>query len=504
MKKINLNKLLIVFISLGFVYFLGLGFFNKPALDDCWYYSTYLDEKNNLLNYLQNFRTNWQCRFMPQIMIIYVLKLFWIMNSFIIYYLLLITGFLFSFYRLFKTILINSAKELVLISMVLTISFLFVIFELSTFYWINVSTMYLAGTMFGILLFAEIFNASRRIITFVLLILSAIYAGSSAEHFSALLVMVLGILLLTIALKNNFKHLFSSLLFNKLLIAFVFTSVAGLIMLSAPGNQVRMEASPERTGSLLKMIEVSFAAVGRVGYNIFLKLPYWILLGLIWISIIKDFKFRNSSPILSKKNFLFIILIIVGILYLFNLPTVYATSTVGPRRAQAALTLFLFLSFIFLLVILHRGFPKLTNKLAKFSFLAAIILILLTGFRIYKDMPKAYNYAKSEESRLSFIRSSDKNNLNEVLTLKPLPVVWFFESAELFDVGYNNYFCKTYGITRPLKGGLEFKQGTGYDLLKKEAYRKNDIDITIAFIIISCLSLFFYIRYLFLSRKKTL
>src|SRR5262249_35172041 len=131
---------------------------------------------------------HWQGRFSPHLVIDLVIKLSSYFSSLFIYLLVLIGLYIYSVTKILQYFLSEkeiSNKKLLLFNFGILIFNLHMIsnFEFSTLYWLNASAMYFGGIAFALLGLSEILSNSRKMHSYVLLIIGFTYAGSSAENF---------------------------------------------------------------------------------------------------------------------------------------------------------------------------------------------------------------------------------------------------------------------------------------------------------------------------------
>lgn len=247
-------SLLTIVVLFRLIFTLIIFHFNIPQFDDF----CFMAKMNNygILGSINWWYLNWQGRFLPQLFTNLILLHYEKYNSFFLYGVIIILLFSFSLYRIFYFLFIrfkitfNKVDNFIVFIFSILFFFLFLDFHIdtSTFYWINVSSMYFVGMAFLLLGTSELLNPSKSFFSFTILSFSFFYVGCSSEHVALLVIFLLFMLFF---LNRFFIQNFFSL--NKHIFAFLFCLLSFFIMYFAPGNSIRFSRTIHPT--LLKAIK---------------------------------------------------------------------------------------------------------------------------------------------------------------------------------------------------------------------------------------------------------
>lgn len=353
----------------------------------------------------------WQGRFLPQLLTNIVMVQYNLFDSMLLYGIFLSTLFIFAIYQLITHTLSNTGielkiKEKLLVGLFSGILFCFILdyhTDSSTFYWINVSTMYFSGIAFFILGVAELLNKKNNKASYLALCFSFIYAGCSAEHVG---VLVLGFLVISYIIQK--KLTFLSINYfkqEKLIVAFFSCLVSFLLMYFAPGNAFRLASTeqPDFSDGLLNIARfTSIFYFNRLTEN-----SGYLILGFllsIWIGSYFRDRIHIDQQQLKKiifTNFLTLIYFTVGSIIIFGFLVNYN----APSRA------FVHISALLVLFIGLLGFILgLTSQSRQITFIhqIALLVFLIYGTTVlykYKFyLNPTIDYAKSVRNRIKDIK----------------------------------------------------------------------------------------------------
>jgi hypothetical protein len=282
-------------------------------------------------------------------------------------------------------------------------------FEFSTLYWLNVSAMYFGGIAFALLGLSEILSTSKNIYSYFLLVIGFVYAGSSAENFSVICLLLL-FLLITYRIFNSQLKLSKKIFLDKEIIAFFTCLLAFLIMFFAPGNKIRRSffSAP----SIADTITISIKSLRFLLFNLMYKKSL-ILLVLTFPFIYLGTLCRNKYSTKHLKIFRWLVLgsaLFVGFLWLTLLPNSYAVSWgVEPRRSLTHVSFYIicFLSFFYFLI----GYRTLFNSSLSLmlSILSCFVIIFFSSKGYILNFTETIKYVRSQDEMIEHL--SKLNNL---------------------------------------------------------------------------------------------
>jgi Family of unknown function (DUF6056) len=413
---------LLAICNLSFlIYYLVLGYYNQPALDDYCVIAMQKDWGfNSPITYWYKF---WNGRFLPLYLCNIFLSIFEKTGTTIWFSIFLIIGFIFSLYRILNILsrkylpnfTTNSFETINIAALIFNI-FVFNNFKFNTFFWLNASTMYFGGILFLLIGLGEIISPKKRWFSFPLIIFSFAYAGCSTENHA--LVMVLGMFGI-IFISAFLKKYFIIHLNQKFFIGAVSLLISFILLITAPGSQHRISSDSVNMAQNSKMdLILNFFKNFSIKYFLLLGeiallyMPIILLITPIFLHV-----FINQLQLKSVKintNKLIYWPFLVGLILLIGAaiaPTIYIFGNLGPQRVLTIVNaLLLFFTIISLFFISIKSFKLLNiNQLNIFSKFSLIILTCLIIFRIRAELPTLKAYSQFEINK----RASMKNNKNK-------------------------------------------------------------------------------------------
>jgi hypothetical protein len=376
--------------------------FNIPQFDDFCFMAKMNDY--GILGSINWWYLNWQGRFLPQLLTNLILFHYEKYNSFFLYGVIKILLFSFSLYRIFYFLLIrfkiilNKVDNFIVFIFSILIFFLFLDFHIdtSTFYWINVSTMYFVGMAFLLLGTSELLNPSKSYLSYTILSFSFFYVGCSSEHVALLVIFLLFMLFF---LNRFFIQNFFSL--NKHFFAFLFCLISFFIMYFAPGNSIRISGTIHPT--LLKAIK-NIPIFFNILYFNRLSLNFGYLIFSFFFSFAFASFFSNRIRINPKqlKKILILVFIIlcyfvIGTITIFSFLLDYKGST----RAFVHISLFISLFFVLLGFVFGFFISPVQKKLVNSVFLMLAVIYASTVLYKFKfNLRPTIKYEISVRGRL--------------------------------------------------------------------------------------------------------
>lgn len=424
--NLKIAVLFLLFSNLLYLLFIMIiGYHNIPQADDFCFIVAY--KNYGFFGSFGWWYTTWQGRFMPYLFINFFLKIYENFGTLFPYTLFITFVYILAIHSLLKKIIAtdNSKWErLFVLGLSLTIfnTFLLFHFDTSTFFWINVSTMYFGGVAFFLLGVNQIFSKSKGILSYAVLIFSFLYAGSSSEHFGLITLILLGVMIwFVFSEKKNLACEKRKIITRKLLIALLAGAISFLIMYLAPGNNIRRAQFPH-----LSIVAAIKQTPTAINYLIFLMIPARI--SYLFIALFSFF-FAGSyfgkgmiSENISKKLLIIFCCVLAGIIVLTQFLFIYAQSHSGPSRAYVHLSM--------LIVIAAAGIGFMiggkANTASAVHYLSACIgilsIFLVAVFQIKSSLYPTLNYVKSVNERLSILNKLKNTNYQGVFKLDSLKV----------------------------------------------------------------------------------
>ena len=379
-------------------YLLMLGRYNVPALDDYGYIA--MVEEDGLLNLISTTYNGWQCRFST----FFVNGLFWLafgrVNNLIwVTILLLLSGWWVT-ERLLRGVLrrhgLKAPRFVLWLVAVLTVNVgVLSYLEPATFYWLCALNYTISIWMTMLLVYAVFYCESKLWLRWILVLFSSLYISGTAENYTPLVILVLGIVWLIqwfVQRKDGFwKRKENVMLF----VSLVIMGIGFLVMLLGTGNKNRLGGGVEgemafRGMSLGKVFLTTVKASCVLALRFLSKSYYYLLVLPIYIGLGLSCEGNLRKRMSMKRT-----ICVLGLLVLFFLVAVLGC-VVGlgwyaPPRS------FCYMSFVIIAVCALLGvcwgvaMPRKWGSWVLPSFAVVVISGMIVVMCI-RDMPVAKSY----------------------------------------------------------------------------------------------------------------
>ena len=395
MKKKIIISFLIASNLACLAYLLMLGWNNSLLLDDFLFYSGV--QEKGYFPWVVDMYFNWQGRFG----MFFISGLFYALASNLNNLLpLTIIQLVFCYFCVYLLLQfcfqkINKWIVLLISATVFNLSTLGLL-QFSTFFW--VCTMpYITILAITILLIYAIINEKlNKFIALALIVISSFLVGGSAETYTPLVMLPLGIFFLFRLKRNGFKSIFEHTVDKRLMLSLVLLFVFFIIMLIAPGNKTRVETASGGefvTGFLL--VTRTFRIMIDFFFIITPKFIYYILAFPLFCWIGYSYRFNTRlSNYFNIKMFLISAVTVFLFFVIGIVPGIYFLNEIAPIRSLS------YVSFVMVAFFAFWGFAAGT-KIANTNhdtrlFVAMIITCLLFGgisvFRFFQDYERSAAY----------------------------------------------------------------------------------------------------------------
>ena len=458
--NLKIAVLFLLFSNLLYlVFILIIGYHNVPQADDYCFIVAY--KNYGFFGSFGWWYSNWQGRFMPYLFINCFLRVYEKYGTLFPYTLFITFVYIFAIYGLLKKIVSpeNSKwNRLFIFALSLTVfnTFLLFHFDTSTFFWINVSTMYFGGVAFFLVGVNQIFVKSQGIISYAVLVFSFLYAGSSSEHFGLISLILLGVILCAVFFgKDKLPVEKRKIIVRKLLISLIVGTTAFLIMYLAPGNNIRRAQFPHL--SIMGAIKQTPTAIN---YLVFLMIPARIsyLFIVLFSFVFAGAYFGNKANKEKKAGNIPVLFccVLIGIIVLTQFLFIYALSHSGPSRA------YVHLSVLFVIAAAGLGFliGSVTNTVSMVHYwlvyIGSLTILLVSVYQIKLGLYPTINYTKSVNERVGILQRIKSTNYQGVIKLDSLKVSEknFLINAE---IARNPLDSTNMFINNCLEGALDLK-----------------------------------------------
>ena len=346
MNKEVCRRILIILaalISTG--YLLMLGWYNTLSLDD---YGFVVDTSNvSPWQWAYHMYMTWQGRFSTFLVNGCLFILFGHSSTLFpltVLHLLLGYGVLYLYAR--DVLHIKDVTNRIAITVLITNIAIMSVFEISTFYWLCCAGYFLE-IYATLLLFYVIYIAKwKEWINAIAAILCALYISGSAENYTPLVLMVLGLLWLRDVVRDSRLLSFKEA-FCKHWLAFTVCAILGIgfiAMIVAPGNKVRMQNGEDMVGFMHDFNFVLFVKktiIANVIFDIRLisRGIYWLGLLPIFMYVGKMLRDNEVVIVLDKvgKRILIATILLAVFIFIAVTACVYGTGYYPPLRSMSCL-----------------------------------------------------------------------------------------------------------------------------------------------------------------------
>ena len=439
MKENLIKCVLWVAAVLSTMYILMTGWYNVPSLDDYGFIADV--ERIGLWNLIKTMYLTWQCRFST----FFVNGIIWLIfgrsaNLIGVTILLLCTGWL-SVALLFKGIAchynwqISSSLRWLMTILTTNIGVL-AFLEPSTFYWLCALNYTIAIWATIFLVYFIFFSTTRKWLTWIGAILSAVYISGSAENYAPLVIMVLGLVFLARLVQQQTWKWWIDDSNNLLFVSLLVLCAGFLAMLLGPGNKVRL-GSEGGSLDLTEGIKLSSLLIRTVKASFILTLRfisrslYYIALLPLFIWMGKQIKYVKKYTPFTWREFFIILTCLLAFIVISVAVCVFGVSWhwYAPPRAYC------FMSFVFVAVTGYIGLriaqtSDRNSAINASAVTSGLLLCVFFGYIIICDYPtlKEYNqYVRTRNSRIEervLHPSENSSNAQLPFVCKPYSHHW--------------------------------------------------------------------------------
>ena len=408
------------------VYLLMLGWNNALALDDYGYVS--LVEKNGVWGMMRMAYQGWQCRFSTFLVNGLIFLLFGRAKNLIgVTLLMLFLGWgvmalLFSGINR-KYDLGIPTRFLALISMITVnvgvVSFL----EPATFFWLCALNYTISIWATLLLVYVLFFCDGSRVLRWALTIISSLYVSGTAENYTPLVILVLGLvwLIRLLLFKSNTRK--GDVTNIMLFVSLIILGAGFLVMLSGPGNKNRLASLGEEamavsnlsfSGIVLKTIKGSAILLLRE----FSRIHFFLLVFPLFYGI-GALYCKNQTSEITLIHCVFVIVLFALFVVTSVAGCVIGVGWYAPPRA------FSFMSFVILGVIAYLGirlgsrFHCKGRTLNSCMMLFPLVGTLFFVVMIARDKPLVEDYHHYVTSRNESIQKQKEEVGNGTKTNDP-------------------------------------------------------------------------------------
>jgi len=375
----------------------------------------------------------------------------------------------------------RNVSNFLLINIVLVFYNLYILtnIDFAVFNWLCAMDYYLLGPML-VFVFDLVNRDKLSKMQWVLLIMVSLLIGGGQESFTPV---VLGVLFSNGLYYLSLYHFKPKIVFHdirviRLVISIFIISICFVIVVIAPGNYKRIEMAEfirpmNISGYLLGYKD----ALSQLLYQLIFYVPYYSVLGLLFVKLGHNTSERPTLFNLSHKTLILYSFIIYGIYVLISVfPSVYLWSGFGIQRNYTPMV-FLTMLFIMYQAFLFGYFKsniihlKVLKNLLHIGLFA---LIVIMAYNFYLDRISAKNYADSVDNRLTYLKTLNAKGVKGVVEVAPIsipytngpkyllyklvgrhknphPVLYYISDTDYLPNEYSMHYCKYYNLDFQVK-----------------------------------------------------
>lgn len=389
-------------------YLLMLGWYNTLSLDD---YGFAVDMRSHTpFSWMKQMYLTWQGRFSGFFVSGLIFDLFG--NGFYLWIwtiLHLLLGYVVVWLYMKNVVKIKDMCISIGISILLTNITICSVFEISTFYWLCCAGYFLVIYATLLLIYILFYARRREWVRYIVAILCALYVSGSAENYTPLVLLVLGLVWLYSIIKDTKSSSFG-VAFQRHLLLFIVCAILGigfLVMVLAPGNEVRLNKGGQTAGFMHQFAFVPFVkkvVIANFVFGLRLLSRGLYVLGVFPIAMWLGRWMQEHNVVIDAesiwKRVIFATVSLAIFIFIAVTACVYGIGYYPPLRAMG------FVLFVVMAWVLYCGilvgyrYSEQLNKCINCCLL--ICLCLWIGYGCYytiKEQPAAKHYYEYIQDR---------------------------------------------------------------------------------------------------------
>lgn len=428
MKRIDWNRIINVLLIVASVcttaYLLMLGWFNTLSLDD---YSFVVDmTQNSVFGWTKLMYETWQGRFSTFLVSGCIFKIWGFATSLFSWTVIhLILGYAVVYLYIRDVLRVRDTVHCIAIAVLVSNITIMSVFEISTFYWLCCAGYFLVIYATLLLFYVLFVSMWREWVNIVVAIVCALYISGSAENYTPLVLMILGIIWLVEIIRETKRSSFREAFGNQWLL-FTVCAILGIgfiAMVAAPGNKLRMESMDGRVGfmydfQLVPFLKTTIVANVIIILRVLSRSLYW--LGTLPIFMYVGKLLHNHYEDISQEQLLKKIgiatLMLLGFIIIAVTACVYGIGYYPPLRSLS------FISYAIVVYLAYAG-CLIGYKIAerKGSMVNGLVIVSLIGWIFFtcyefrREYPEAKRYHDYITQRGNNIKKLAKEGNTETL-----------------------------------------------------------------------------------------
>ena len=459
-KQIIIVKLCLLIAALvSSIYLLMLAWYNTLSLDDYGFVADI--EQQGHWDYMKDMYLNWQGRFSAFFVSSYLIPIFGRMSNMLPYTLFQIAVGTCVTFLLLKWIVKSKDLSLIwIIALLVNNVAVQAVLESSTYYWLCCEGYFLVpyATMLlvGLLFFCE----SRNWIRWVGVVLCSLYISGSAENYTPLVIMVLGLYFLWRFFIKKQYRIWKDERILMLFVSLAIMSVGFLFMLFAPGNKVRMGGGSEASGfmqhlAIAPFVLTSIKATAILLLRLLSRSLWYLALFPVFVWLGQDLTKKGVMfPEFKFKNFLISLVALGLFLFISVAACVYGMGWYAPPRANSYLTFVMMACVAYWGIGIGETWGNKNNSkwIVVGTCGSTLVLTVVMILFFIREQPEVKSYHAQIVHRDALIENEVAKDRTEPLAVEPLDI----------HLRMNSYYHLRNGIYRCLGKTFDKKNETWY------------------------------------------
>lgn len=429
-------------------YLLMLGWYNTLSLDDYMY--LFDIEQLGQLGYVRKIYFTWQGRFSVFFVSSYLMPLFGNMANMLPYTVFqMLIGTLVIFLFLKWGLELQDRLLLFVCAMLINNVAVLALLEFSTYYWLCCMCYFLVPYATILLVGLLFFKKDRRWYEWGLALLCALFISGSAENFTPMVIIVLGIYFLWMVIIKKHYRFWQNEQELMLFICLLIMVVGFFFMLFAPGNKVRL--GDKGLNNMKNFVFVIFmkksikATVILIIRMISRSLWYLVIFPVfVWLGCCMRRQGINLKMAVSLKHFILSMLALGLFVFIAVAGCVYGLGWYAPNRANSYMSYVLMAFYGYWGVALGNVVIRCDKMVSMWMVCSCLILLVVMIVYFVNTQPEVKSYHAQIEARDAMIENEVKAGRRAPLVIEPLVVHQKYNSYYLLRKRISNCFGKSY------------------------------------------------------------
>lgn len=383
-------------------YLLMLGWFNTLSLDD---YGFAVDLSHMTpWEWMKNTYMTWQGRFSTFLVSGCIFKIWGHATSLFSWTIIhLLLGYAVAYLYMRDVLKVKNVVSRCALAVLVSNITIMSVFEISTFYWLCCAGYFLVIYATLLLFYVLFVSKWKGWVNTIIAIVCTLYISGSAENYSPLVLMTLGIIWLIVLIRDAKQSSFNEAFCKHWLLFTVCAMlvIGFVVMVVAPGNKVRMvQEDGEMVGFMYQFDLVLFIKKTVVANFIFMLRV--ISRSLYWIGALPIFMYvgklirENKTEILHVnllKGIVLATFVLLGFIFIAITACVYGLGYYPPLRSMSFVPYVIMAYFAYVGCLIGSKMADKSGPIVNWILtVGTICWIAFAGYEIRKEYPEVKRY----------------------------------------------------------------------------------------------------------------